>query len=539
MKILSVELGSWSLKAVELEVRFRKLEVVGLHEIPLPLESSDTVVIYTNAYKQLASKLSGEPDKIVTSLPPAQTAIRFLSLPIKQRKKVEQMYRFELEDSIPFRLDDAIIEHYTSKTSEGHSVFAAIAPKRYVQSHIEWLKGIGLDPDWLTFEGMGGVNLCMAYNGESSDEDTSSTGPIALLDIGHLKTTITVIFQNRVELFRSIGWGGAFITQSLSLTGSLSVEEAERFKRQDLNLDADPSSLSPQDREAQQTVVQSFINFLADVNHTFVSYKSQTGSNVSSIRLLGGTSLIAGINPFLEKSLGLPVKSFQLSSALRLPDPVKKDTLQRFIEPIGRAMAVTRKVPVLFNFRQGDLSKETSLASTAAFLKNPSILKLLGYSFGCAVLLGIYFNIASFLAAREEKSATQELNKVFQDTFRSVQPKERLKYTSDSDQLEKFLKSKTNELNQKLKLLAKGRVTAISMIRQVSDAFPAEQKVDVNKMSFDDQSFQLEGVLYNGGFDIITEKLNKISFLKDVKLEDVKEEPAGKRFSYRASVVGR
>ena len=105
MRILGIEFGTWSLKAVEMESRFRRLDVLDFHEIRLPLEILDPTATYRKAVAQLMTRLPSPPEKIVTSLPPAQTALRFLPIPLKQRKKVEKLFRFELEDTVPFKLE--------------------------------------------------------------------------------------------------------------------------------------------------------------------------------------------------------------------------------------------------------------------------------------------------------------------------------------------------------------------------------------------------------------------------------------------------
>lgn len=159
MRTLGIEFGSWSLKAVEIETRFRRAEVLDFHEVRLPLEMTDPEQAYKEAVAKLMDRLPHHPEKIVTSLPMSQTGLRFFHLPIKQTKKVEQMYRFELEDNVPFKLDNAIVEHHITKTKDGSLVAAAIAPKVHIQTHLDWLAAVGVDPDWLTFEGMGVTNL--------------------------------------------------------------------------------------------------------------------------------------------------------------------------------------------------------------------------------------------------------------------------------------------------------------------------------------------------------------------------------------------
>ncbi|MFM8313500.1 MAG: hypothetical protein ACKOA8_04380, partial [Deltaproteobacteria bacterium] len=69
MRILSLELGSWSVKAVEIESRFRRFEILDLHEVKLPLRIDDPATIYKEALTEILAKVPSHPEKIVASLP--------------------------------------------------------------------------------------------------------------------------------------------------------------------------------------------------------------------------------------------------------------------------------------------------------------------------------------------------------------------------------------------------------------------------------------------------------------------------------------
>lgn len=155
MRILGIDFGTWSIKAVEMESRWRRLEVLDFHEVKMPLQLSEPVPMYQAALQQLLASLPSHPDKIVTSLPVDKIALRFLRIPIGNRKKVEQMYQFELEDNIPFKLEESALEHRISPDGRGSLVFTAVAPKKFVRSQLDWYQAIGVDPDWLCFDGMG------------------------------------------------------------------------------------------------------------------------------------------------------------------------------------------------------------------------------------------------------------------------------------------------------------------------------------------------------------------------------------------------
>ncbi len=509
MRILGIEFGSWSVKAVEMESRFRRFDILDFHEIRLPLQIVDPAETYRTAVSQLMARLPSHPEKVVTSLPTAQTALRFLQMPLKQRKKVEKMYRYELEDNVPFKLEDSIIEHHVVRSGEGSLVFAAIAPKRFIQAHIDWLKSVGIDPDWLTFEGMGIANLYLTSlaNQKPSKEPESEPpeGPVLLLDIGHQKTNVAVFDEDRLQLFRTIGWGGAAVTQALSMTLSISPEDAEKYKMKDLKLGEETESDKKSD--VQFAATQAFDTFLADINHSLVSYRALYSTNAVRALITGGTSKMWGIEKFLERMLGLPVSTFRSVEGLSMKESAEKGDESRFGEPLGRSLVFARKTALVFNFRREEMGKGTSLTEVTAFLQNPNVTKLLWYAAVLAILLFVHVNIAGFLVGPQVQTANARVKKSFSDTFRDVPTKQQAGLVTDPANLRKFIEKKTSELDQRLKMLSKTRQPMLSLIRGITETFPPDVKVDVNNLQLDDRRFLMEGVLYEGDLEKVSEAL--------------------------------
>jgi Tfp pilus assembly PilM family ATPase len=533
MRILGLEFGSWSLKAVEMESRFRRVDILELHEIRMPLEFADPAEAYRRALQQLMSLLPSHPERVVTSLPAAQTALRFLQVPIKQRRAVEKMYQFELEDSLPFKLEDSVIEHSVHRSGEGSLVFAAVAPKRHVVSFLEWLKAVGLDPDWLTFDGMGMVD--MYFSSLPKVKAEWSKDPVLLLDLGHTKTNMAITHEDRLEFFRTLSWGGAHITKSISLALGMNVEEAEQRKISTLDLSYAPEEGSGEPEEVFSASTQALAPLITDIGHSLVAFRNQHRKEISEVRILGGTSLTRGIQAFLEESLGCPVTRFQPEHGLKVKGESEPSDLgTRFAEPVGRAFVFARKSALLFNFRRGELAKETSLNEVTAFLRNPSVLKILAYAGALAAILFVNIFLSSFVTDKEVKLAKVELEKTFQETFRSVNSKMRDTLTSKPDALKKYLDQKNMELKQKVQMLSKDKSSMLTVLAAVSTVFPKEMRVDVNTVQMDELHLTVEGVLYQGEIGVVENNLKQIPRFSNV---EVKKE--GQRFTIRANIAGK
>ncbi|NBX76702.1 MAG: hypothetical protein EBQ92_09125 [Proteobacteria bacterium] len=530
MRILGLDFGTWSIKAVEMESRWRRIEILDFHEVKMPLQLQEPMPMYQAALQQLLASLPSHPDKIVTSLSSDKTGLRFLRIPITSKKKVEQMYQFELEDGIPFKLEDSIVEHRISPDGKGSLVFAAVAPKRFVKSQLEWYQSVGADPDWLCFDGMGAINLFLANPPDKNA--TGTTGANILCDIGHTKTTLAVLEGGNLTLFRTFGWGSFKITELLAETWAQALEDAEETKHKKVDLLAD--DFGGIGSETTEGITQILRQLVTDISHTVAAYRSANKKDIATLYITGGGSELRGLDSFLTQATGLNTVRFSPFAQNPVKEELKQRNAYRFTESWGRAQVFARKSPFLFNFRKKELAKHTSLDDVGNVFKNPHLVKLLQFSAVFAVILFVHVTFSSILASQQQKVAADGLSKVFQDTFRSVPQKVREGLINKPEDLRKFVDQKVRELDQKIQLASKSHVAMGTLFKKVSAAFPPTVKVDVRVLEIDDKRLLMKGTLYQGDLNQVIEALKASQLFADLTQKD----EAGK-FEISGRVVGR
>jgi Tfp pilus assembly PilM family ATPase len=479
-------------------------------------------------------KIDGHIDKLVLSLPPIATATRFLRLPVKQRKKVEQMYRFELDDSVPFKLDDALVEHHVMREGDGSLVFAAIAQRAQVEVQLERLRALGLDPDCLTFDGMGVINCYFSRPPKEETEETPEPeGAYALVDLGHKKTTLSIWVDNRLVFFRGIPWGGHAITDAIALGRGLAKEEAEALKMRSVDLSPSSEAKDGDEEELNTTTAQSLSPLVVDLNHCLMSFRSQSGIAVAAVGITGGTSRLRGLAKFLSRALEIPVDGFDPTDGQPRKTSAENVDARRFGEALGRALVFARKGGLLFNFRKDTFGKGTSITEITEFLKNPAVLSAVKY---VGILVGILFvhvNVAGYLASKEVKSSREELRRVFGEAFRDVPPRLRDTLTAKPGELRLFLEKKDREVDAKLKAADLPRKYLSPTVAAISSAFPPTVRVDINRLELSQGKAVIEGVLYEGDLKGVSEKLGTIPDLKNVQLKQ-----DGQRFRFEGDWQG-
>ena len=123
-----------------------------------------------------------EFEKVLVAIPPDEISIRILSIPFKDRKKIQDILPFELSGLLPHDVKEMIVDAIPIGNSK---VIAAALEKIRLKKYLEMLKEFGLDPYWFgsTIFSMGkllnGVNNgTAAFAGDESFAVLSDGEPI-------------------------------------------------------------------------------------------------------------------------------------------------------------------------------------------------------------------------------------------------------------------------------------------------------------------------------------------------------------------------
>lgn len=512
MRILGIDFGTWSIKAVEVESNWRKSEVLDLYEIPLPLQVQDTHSCYQEALKELLQALPTHPDKIVTSLPADKVALRFLRIPISSRKKVEQMFRFELEDSVPLKLEESSLDHRICPDGKGSLVVAALAPNRLLSQQIEWFQSIGIDPDWICFDGMGSINTLL--NLESKTKPDLKSRFHALLDIGHTKTHLALFEGNNPCVFRTFPWGSSQLTEIIANNWGQALEDAQEIKHSKLDLSKEDFGGVGED--TTEAILSSLKILISDLIHTLAGYRNTSKNEIQLLELTGGGSRLKGMANFIAEASHIETRVLEPASPFMFRGDIKDKATCSFTEALGRSQVFSRKVPFLFNFRKGPFSKNTTLSDVGNLFKNLHFKKLIGFGTVLAAILFVHSSAAKILAHKQLLSSEELLNKTFQDSFRTVPQKVRDHLVKNPVELRKFVNQRVDELNQRLNLSGEPDVKMGMLMKKVSSSFSQNIKVDVHQLEIDQTNLLIKGILYQGDISQVVSSLKETSFFSDL-----------------------
>jgi len=366
MRILGVDIGTTAVRAVEIESNFRRFEIKEYFERPLlPDESPE------NALDELVGSLPKAPDRIVLLAPTSKTTFRNLTLPTRDKKAIQAGIGFELEDDLPFELDDSSLEHtILGHTGSSTHLHVAVILRSTLQQQLDTFQDRPSSPDVYSTESWALRGLLNRVLPESVLSE-----PCLLVHLGAKRTILYVHSQKTPVIIREMMWGGSDLTDALSRTFGLPTSEAEKTKV-DSGFVLPPSqydSANARQKEFSDAFLAPVADLLLEIRQTLLSGKSSTHSQVTRIYLSGGPALMTGFAKLIEEELKLPVFTLQSmtqissqasgQSGTSLGAQYAPTTDLQF--PLALAAALTQIGPDrsnLINFRKGEFGKQGAIS---------------------------------------------------------------------------------------------------------------------------------------------------------------------------------
>lgn len=195
-RLLALDLGAHTLKAVLLERTLRGCRILGL--VRRRRDPSRSLA------EQIQALCTGHDQRNVTvlsCLPGDAILYRVLTLPFTRQRQLSQVVPFELESHLPVAQEEVVIDFQViGRTSAGTTVLAVAVPKPVLREHIELLQAAGLDPAVVGLAPLAPLSLLrLAHKGQ--------VGSVVVLDLGEQHTAVVLLRDGVFSGFRTLSLG--------------------------------------------------------------------------------------------------------------------------------------------------------------------------------------------------------------------------------------------------------------------------------------------------------------------------------------------
>jgi type IV pilus assembly protein PilM len=304
--VAGLDIGSSSIKAVELEGKMNNLNLVSVGFENLP---GDTVVdgqimelnTVSEAIQNICNNYQIKATRVVTGVSGHSVIIKNIVLPPMSREELEESIDWHAEEHIPYDLADVSLDyHVTQETADSTTVLIAACKRERIDNIKQAIQLSGKQPVVIDVDTFALQN-CYEMNYQPGPTDV-----VTLLNIGASTMNINIVEGGRSLFTRDITVGGSQFTDVLQRSLGISFQHAEAVKRgvAEASENIDEKAIVPLMGNVMETVAM-------EIQKTFDFYRATAedgGVTVQKILISGGGSKLEGLPQQLSARLELPVE---------------------------------------------------------------------------------------------------------------------------------------------------------------------------------------------------------------------------------------
>lgn len=304
--VAGLDVGSSSVKVVELEGKMSSLSLVGLGFENLPDNTIvDGQIMELNTISEVIQNICNahqiKSQQVVTGVSGHSVIVKNIVLPPMSRDELEESIDWHAEEHIPYDLADVSLDyHVTAETTESTQVLIAACKRERIDNLKQAIQFAGkqavvIDVDTFALQN------CYEVNYQPAEQEV-----VALLNIGAATMNVNIVQGNCSLFTRDITMGGSQFTDVLQRSLGLSFQQAEAVKRgvTEAAQDVDEKAIEPLMDNVMEMVAM-------EIQKTFDFYRATAedgGVQVNKILISGGGSKLAGLPEELSSRLELPVE---------------------------------------------------------------------------------------------------------------------------------------------------------------------------------------------------------------------------------------
>ena len=270
------------------------------------LDEEKRKALRSDAVKSVLKQVRAPMRKVVFGVAGQSVFTRSRTLPPVPEYKVTQIVKYEIQQQIPFGLDQIAMDYQILSRNEqgGYEVMMAAIKVDVVDKALDILKP--------TKKNVAFVDVCplAAYNWTKHTGDFGAQGEcVALVTIGATTTDIVIERAGQFRFTRPLNVGGNDVTKAMAAAFNIDFAAAEKLKRE---RGFAPTGDPQKDGKGGEVVGQALQRLSAEIQRSFAYFRSLPGGGqVNRVVISGGGARLRNLAPFLQRTLGMDVRPVQ------------------------------------------------------------------------------------------------------------------------------------------------------------------------------------------------------------------------------------
>ncbi len=385
-KAIGIDIGSKSLKILELERSGTKLKITFFHNIEIPFgsDSDSAPDLLAETIKNIFQQYRLETENVVLSIPTQEGILREITVDFKDDNHIRQTIKYEAEKHLQaYEIEDVVVDYRKLQVvGEKTKLFVACMPKKSLAQRLKLLEICNLDPMIMDLDIMALVNVARFV------PDAVAKDNVAVIDFGAGSTKIVILQKGQLRHIRAIRLGsglgkdepnpqatsqsnidlpsGEEIDWSIEneLIVSLAMPDGIEMDRMVLvKKEAGDSSVHLQKKKEE-----FFKRIIKELGRTMMSL--HLNEPIDIVCISGGGSQLEGLRGRIEQAFKVPTILLDFSQTIQCPEDNREDIVVTAPIALGMAMELLDGDCQCMNFRK----EEYSYTNRFELMKKPLAL---------------------------------------------------------------------------------------------------------------------------------------------------------------------
>jgi type IV pilus assembly protein PilM len=307
--VVGLDIGSSTIKAVELAAKGKQWELTHLGVAPLPPEAivqgaflNSSAI--TDSIREAIDNAKITTKSVAAAVSGHSVIVKRVNLPVMTRDELDEQIRWEAEQYIPFDVNEVNLDFQIldSGGSEGQmEVLLVAAKKDLIDDYVQVISEAGLVPAAID------IAAFAVENAYETNYDVSPGEVVALVNIGAQVVNINITTDGAPSFTRDITTAGNQYTEEIQKALSVSFEEAERIKLGGRRSEGSQEVVPQEVEQAIQAVTETVIG---EISRSLDFYAATTAdSRIGRVLLSGGSANVSGFEAAFRERTGLEVET--------------------------------------------------------------------------------------------------------------------------------------------------------------------------------------------------------------------------------------
>lgn len=500
MRSIGIDIGSSSIKVVEMLTTSKGFQVVQCFERPLSMNpNQDQEIEIIEILRDISAHFDPAQTRFNLCLRQDQVSIRHKFFPFSDRLKIGRSLAYELEEEIPFSSENSIFDAKILRTiGTNAEILACAAPKQHVRNLLQRCADANIDPAVVSVEGMAFANVYERWNEapaalppemDFGDEERKPERTVNLvLNMGHTRTLVCAFDGNSLLGIRTILWGAKNIAEAVARKYEIPFLDAlQELQTKSFILTSKQGATFDQ-VTFSETIAKSVREMVRDMQLSIMEFKSEFNAIITQIGITGGASNIKNLGPYLTQQLEVPVnKVYPMDLIPNVLFEKNSRTDSIYGLALGLAIEGLKKPrnPAV-SFLRGDFAKQNNSMRKLWNKWGPTVRM----TATALVLFIVYSNLRETFSAQLVDHADETL--ITQAKNVAKLPAKKANETN----IKKYIReNKKRAADLKTLESVASMNSALDILKRINDATPAKSQVtlDVKRIDVKDGFVAMEG----------------------------------------------